>query len=582
MTPITGTKVLKFGGSVLRNENDLPRVVQEIYRHWRHGEQVLAVVSAFYGKTDDLIRQTRAYSEEPDPGVLAALLLTGEATSAAMLALALDRAGIPVKLLSPEQAGIKTCGDPIDAVPVEANTDRIRAELEKAVVIVSGFVGTTNYGDLTLLGRGGTDLTALFLAERLNAQCRLVKDVEGLYECDPAVCEVRPRKYIRANFQTALDVGGRLVQPKAVHFARERNLEFEIAGFRSRSETRIGNFEDEFDSNSERHSRPIRVALLGCGTVGGGVFKRLTAPSEQFVVTGVANLSPEKALAAGIGSALRVADARELIERECDVVIELIGGLEPAYSLIKRALTLGRQVITANKALLAEHAGELEELARQKGVAFRYSASVGGVLPALEAVARAAALDSPHAVKGIVNGTCNFICDQLTEGTDFATAVLLAEKAGYTEADPSLDLDGTDAAQKLVLLANATFGIRLPITDVNRVGLDTIDASTINEARKRGSTIRLVAECRRTLHGITASVKPVEVPNSHPFAQTKGADNCLLIESANGKRKWFRGRGAGRYATTESVMADLFDLHNEFVPSHTNGHAKVQFQEVVA
>jgi homoserine dehydrogenase len=205
-------------------------------------------------------------------------------------------------------------------------------------------------------------------------------------------------------------------------------------------------------------------------------------------------------------------------------------------------------------------------------VTFRYSASVGGSLPALETVTRAALHDAPHTIKGIVNGTCNFICDRMMEGSDFPTALDLAEKAGFTEANPSLDLNGTDAAQKLVLLTKAAFGIRIPFESIDRIGIADLDPSRIDEARKRGSIIRLVAECSRSASGIMTSVKPVELPSSQPFAQTKGADNCLLIESATGKRTWLRGRGAGRFATTESVMADLFDLKNEFVGADECDH----------
>ena len=134
--------VLKFGGSVLHSEDDLPKAVHEIYRHWRNGEQVLAVVSAFHGKTDKLIATTQCYGEKPDPTLVASLLHTGEAASSSLLALALNRAGIPVRLLSAEQSGVRTCGNPLDAEPVSADCTRIRKELEQSVVVLSGFVGT--------------------------------------------------------------------------------------------------------------------------------------------------------------------------------------------------------------------------------------------------------------------------------------------------------------------------------------------------------------------------------------------------------------------------------------------------------
>ena len=253
-------------------------------------------------------------------------------------------------------------------------------------------------------------------------------------------------------------------------------------------------------------------------------------------------------------------DPIALIERECDVVIELIGGIEPANTLIRHALKLGRHVVTANKALLAEHQHSLESLAASNGVTIKYSASVGGVLPALETVAHVASIDLPRSVSGIINGTCNFICDRLAEGASYETALELAREAGFTEADPTLDLDGTDAAQKLVLLARATFGVDLPFESIDRTGIDRLEKTTIENARRRGRFVKLVAGCTRTADGFDATVRPVELEPSHPFSDARGADNCLLIETESGGKRLVTGRGAGRFPTTESVLADLFDL----------------------
>lgn len=566
--------VLKFGGSVLRNEDDLPKAVHEIYRYWRHGEQVLVVVSAFNGKTDELIANAQSYVDVPDPGLVASFLYTGEAASSSLLALALNRAGIPVRLLSPEQAGIRTGGDSLDAEPVSADCDRIRKELEGAVVVLSGFVGTDRDGNLTLLGRGGTDLTALFLAERLDASCRLIKDVDGLYESDPAN-GAKPDKFARAHYRTALKVGRRLVQPKAVRFAQEREQEFEISSFASTDSTTIGDHSDQLASTTNKKPRPLRVALLGCGTVGGGVYQRLKTSPDLFELIGVANLDSEKALAAGIEYSLNTQNARSLIEQDCDGVLELIGGIEPARSYVKHALSLGRHVVTANKALIATHGDELEDIALRNDVTIRYSASVGGVMPALENLSRIVSDEPIRAITGIVNGTCNFICDRLSEGVNFEAAVRAAQEAGFAESDPRLDLDGTDAAQKLVLLAKAAFGARLPFESIDRVGIDSLDETQADDARQRGRFFRLVANVQRTNKGIEASVRPVEVPVSHPFAFIKGAENCLLIECESGRQRFIRGRGAGRYATTESVIADLFDLRHEISKNNQPQESKI-------
>ena len=550
--------VLKLGGSVLKDETDLPRAVHEIYRHWRRGSQVVAVVSAFGGITDGLIERSRSFGDEPQSQAVASLLFTGEATSAALLTLALDRAGVPARLLSPGQLGLRTAGDALDAEPIAVDADRVRRELEHAVVVVSGFAGLNADDDLTLLGRGGTDFTALFLADRLGARCVLLKDVDGLYRCDPSHTAQPPQRFATVSYETAERLGGGLVQAKAVRFASEQALEFEIAAIGSDQGTIVGRCIDKL-SPARHIASPIRIALLGCGTVGGGVYQRLSALPGLFEIAGVINLDPAKAVAAGIDEKQIRRDTKLLIEQDCDVVIELIGGLEPARSYIEHALRSGRHVITANKALLAEFGDALHRLAEKHGVTIRYSASVGGALPALEAVAQAG--DAPRAITGIINGTCNFIFDKLASGADFKSAVELAQIEGFAEADPSLDLNGTDAAQKLILLVRESFGVDLPLSDVHREGIDRVEPSEVREAASRGNAYRLIADCRRTPTGIQAVVKPFEVPGSHHFAQTRGADNCLVIEDERGGRRVLRGRGAGRYATTEAVMADLFDVH---------------------
>src|SRR5262245_38452468 len=178
--------VLKFGSSVLRSEDDLPTIVHEIYRHYHEGSGVIAVVSAFGDMTDQLMRRAESLCGQPDQSALAALLATGEATSSALLGLALSRAGIPARLLDAAQVGLRTVGDRLNADPIAIDSARLLGEARRAIVVLPGFVGRSENGDTTLLGRGGSDLTALFLAQRLSARCALIKDVAGLYTSDPA------------------------------------------------------------------------------------------------------------------------------------------------------------------------------------------------------------------------------------------------------------------------------------------------------------------------------------------------------------------------------------------------------------
>ena len=552
--------VLKFGSSVLRDESDLPRVVHEIYSRWRRGSQVLAVVSAFGNTTDELLERASAITDQPHARSVASLLATGEATAAALLGLALDKAGIPVKVLRPEQAGLTTTGETLNSELVGADDARLKEELKTSVVVVSGFVGIDESNEIALLGRGGSDLTTIFLANRLRAECVLVKDVDGLYETDPNQSLSLPRRFRRANWKTVREVGADVVQGKAVKYAASVGLNFSITAIGSGVATEVHGGSDELITSSRFFDRPLRVSILGCGTVGGGVFQALAKLPTAFEIVAVADRNPEKARSAGVPENIFTPDPIVAIERDCDVVIELLGRTDPTRRYIEEALILGRHVVTANKALLSEDRNRLEQVAFEYGGSLRYSAAVGGVMPALEAVSNSATLTS---FSGVVNGTCNFICDELAKGESPATAIRAAQLAGFAESDPTLDISGRDSAQKLCLLTYAAFGIDLCESDVRIKGIENLATSDVSAAIARGNVVRLVASCRKTHDGVEAKVEPVELPATHPFADLKGAENSLLLDHGDENIRVIRGRGAGRWATTEAVVADLLDLRKE-------------------
>ncbi len=234
------TAVFKFGSSVLRSEADLPVAVAEIQKARGAGARVLAVVSALGDTTDRLLQQARVHADDPEPGALASLLATGEAVSAALLGIALDRAGVPVVVLDPAQMGLRAEGDRLDARPCAVNARRIAEELERSVVVAPGFVGRGPGGATSLLGRGGSDYTALFLSARLGARrCVLFKDVDGLYTADPAT-DVDAVRYESVTWRTAALVGGRVVQEKAVQYAEFERLTFEITAPGAAAATQVG------------------------------------------------------------------------------------------------------------------------------------------------------------------------------------------------------------------------------------------------------------------------------------------------------------------------------------------------------
>ncbi len=557
--------VLKFGSSVLRTEQDLPRAVHEIYRWVRQGERVIAVVSAFGGITDDLIEKSRTYGAAPNEGASAALIATGEATAAALMALALDRAGIPAAVVDAAGIGLITEGGISDAELVGVSESSILRLVEQVpVVVVPGFVGRSSDGAVTLLGRGGTDLTALFLAQRLKAErCRLVKDVDGLYESDPAGPGPRPHRYSTIRWEDALGINGKVVQHKAIRFARQHQMTFEVAALQSDAPTLVGGGPATFYSGSPAHG-PLKVGLLGLGTVGLGVYQELMRHPELFTVVGVAVRHLNRADHAE--KHLLTCDPWQILKRGCDVIVEVMGGQHPATALIAAALEGGTDVVTANKSVLAVDGPMLSTIAKENDARLLYSSAVGGAVPMLEILEHQARRTPVRFVSGILNGTCNFILDETGHGEQFLNALAKAQEFGLAEADPSLDLDGTDVAEKLVLIARTASGSDFPALALDYTGI--LDQSC--RERVNGHVMRLVAMAEITMDAVSAKVEPRLLPPDHLFAQIHGESNCLLIELANGQSLFLHGKGVGRWPTTEAVFADLLTLNRHRRPLRTH------------
>ena len=250
--------------------------------------------------------------------------------------------------------------------------------------------------------------------------------------------------------------------------------------------------------------------------------------------------------------------AREVKLTSFDLKDVALDGTFEGYASLFYREDLGRDVVTANKALLAADITDLQNLAAINGASLKYSAAVGGVVPAIEAIERARREGPLQSISGVLNGTTNCILDQLAHGVSLSDALTTAKRHGYAERDPQLDLNGTDAAQKLILLARAAFDIELPFSSIHRQGIESLDAQP-----KTDYVTRLVAECRRESHGLAAKVAPVELPLDHPLARVNGVENRVLIHSQAGECWNVSGHGAGRWPTTEAVLADLFDLRRE-------------------
>ncbi|MBA3021398.1 homoserine dehydrogenase [Propionicimonas sp.] len=314
-------------------------------------------------------------------------------------------------------------------------------------------------------------------------------------------------------------------------------------------------------------STPLKVALLGCGVVGSQVARQLLEQADDLrarvgrpldlVGIAVRRLNVERP---GIDSALLTDDAIGLASRpDVDLVIELMGGIEPARTLILAAINAGSSVITANKALLAEDGPTIYSAAEEAGVDVYFEAAVAGAIPIVRPLRESLVGDEVTAVMGIVNGTTNFILDKMhTDGADFDDVLAEAQRLGYAESDPTADVEGFDAAAKAAILASLAFHSRVKLSEVSREGITGVKSADIQAAKEMGCVIKLLARCALSEDGtIAVGVHPTMVPVAHPLASIPGAYNAIFIESRNAGRLMFMGKGAGGSPTASAVLGDL-------------------------
>ncbi len=319
----------------------------------------------------------------------------------------------------------------------------------------------------------------------------------------------------------------------------------------------------------------LKVALLGCGVVGSEVARLLVEQADDLAprvgarleLAGIAVRRVSHPRAAGIDRALLTTDAHALVTRpDVDIVVEVIGGIEPARSLLLAALKNGKPVVTANKALLAEDGAEIYGAARSCGADLYYEASVAGAIPLLRPLRESLAGDTVHRVLGIVNGTTNYILDRMdSSGAGFAESLEEAQALGYAEADPTADVEGFDAAAKAAILASLAFHTPVTAADVHREGITEVTAADIGSARALGRVVKLLAICERCAgnrsgdgrSGISVRVHPAMIPRSHPLAAVAEAYNAVFVEAESAGRLMFYGAGAGGTPTASAVLGDI-------------------------
>jgi len=277
---------------------------------------------------------------------------------------------------------------------------------------------------------------------------------------------------------------------------------------------------------------------------------------------GVAVRDPKAKRSADIPANLITTDADKLV-READIVIELMGGIEPARTLLLAAINAGADVVTANKALLAHHGPEIFEAAAQVGAQVYYEAAVGGAIPIIRPLRDSLAGDRVTRILGIVNGTTNFILDRIdTLGESMEDSLAMAQELGYAEADPTADVEGFDAAQKAAILASLAFHTHVPVEGVYREGITKVTLEQVHAARKAGYVVKLLAICERVVaadgtEGVSARVYPAMVPLTHPLAAVHGANNAVFVQAEAAGSLMFYGAGAGGLQTSSAVLGDL-------------------------
>lgn len=315
---------------------------------------------------------------------------------------------------------------------------------------------------------------------------------------------------------------------------------------------------------------PLNIALVGCGTVGAGVVKLLLEHPDRLAARAGRRLVLKRVVVRDLDKPRPECLPRHLLTTDlCTVLddptihvaVEVVGGVDFARRAVLDLLAAGKDVVTANKALLALHGQEVFDAGRRYKKAVAFEASVGGGIPIIGALSHGLAANQIQSIQGILNGTCNFILTGMTEhGTSYADALAEAQKRGYAEADPTLDVNGTDAAHKLAILAQIAFAANVPFDAIPRRGISEIQQDDIRYARELGYTIKLLAEAWLTNGELALHVSPVMLRHLTPLAQVRDAYNAIFVVGDAVGSTLYYGRGAGEMPTASAVVADLIDL----------------------
>jgi homoserine dehydrogenase len=334
--------------------------------------------------------------------------------------------------------------------------------------------------------------------------------------------------------------------------------------------------------------KPINVGLLGIGTVGGGTFTVLQRNAEEITrragrpirITVVADRNLDHAKKVTGGACRLTDDVFSVVsDPEVDIVVELIGGYGVAKELVLKAISNGKHVVTANKALLATHGNEIFKAAQDKGVMVAFEAAVAGGIPIIKAVREGLTANRIEWIAGIINGTTNFILSEMRDkGLSFDTVLKEAQRLGYAEADPTFDIEGVDAAHKITILSALAFGIPMQFDKAHVEGISKLDAADIKYAEQLGYRIKLLGITKRTDEGVELRVHPTLIPAKRLIANVEGAMNAVLVQGDAVGATLYYGKGAGAEPTASAVIADLVDVTRMHTADPENRVPHLAFQ----
>ena len=320
--------------------------------------------------------------------------------------------------------------------------------------------------------------------------------------------------------------------------------------------------------------KTVKIGLLGLGTVGGGVYKLVERQKKDMVSKAGANVEIAKILVHNMNKKREGVDASLLTDKweniitndEIDIIVEVMGGIEPAKTMIEEALKAGKSVVTANKDLLAEYGEELLELAKENHVDLMFEASVAGGIPIMRPLRKCLLGNEITQVMGIVNGTTNYILTKMFEkDMSFEEALAKATELGYAEADPTADIEGLDAGRKVAIMASSAFHSKVVFDDVYIEGITKITSSDIRYAKEFGSVIKLIGVAKNTADGIETCVYPMLVSVEHPLASVRNSFNAVMVHGDAVDDVMFYGRGAGEFPTASAVVGDILDVARNVV-----------------